>query len=151
MANRIEHKGLGIEFDVPEMTQRQVENWVSRQRRLRRERVTVDDDSLQLAADAVAHAVRTVQDKKYRASSPEAAAAVEIAARVALRIGADYTAGTELSPFESAGDGARAAASLGWLGDVKPDDIDDWTPAKTAYVTGAIVKLITQAQEIPPN
>jgi len=151
MTNRIEHEGLGIAFDVPEMTQRQVEDWMRSQRRLRQEHVIDDEDALRLAADAVAQAIRKVKEDKLRESSPGAAAACEIAARVALRVGAQYTSGRELSPFEVAGSGARAAAKLGWLGDVKPADIDEWSPAKTGYVTNEIQKAIIEAQEIPPN
>ena len=150
--NTIKHEALGIDFnEVPEMTQRTVEDWSRVQRRLRKQEAIKSDEALEEAAAAVLNAVKTILDKKLRINSPAAAAAIDIGAQSALRIGADYASAGETSAFEVAGNGARAAAKLGWLGDTKPAEVDDWSPAKAAYVTNALQQMVIKAHEIPPN
>lgn len=151
MTNKIMHEALGIDFEVPEMSQRVVEDWARVKRNMRKQEAIRSDDALEEAAEAVLKAVKTVIEKKLRVNSPEAAAAVDIGARAALRVGALYAAGGETSAFEVAGVGARAAAKLGWLGATTPDEVNEWSPAKTAFVTNALQRMVIEAHEIPPN
>lgn len=58
--------------------------------------------------------------------------------------------GIELAVFNGAV--VRAAVKVGWLdGHINPDEIDNWKPGKTGYLTKQISAHVVEARKIDPE
>lgn len=93
----IEHKTLGVRYELPELTQGKVESFFKKTREL----TGKEDGGL---------------------SSPEYVGIV-----------------------------VRAAAFIGWLDGLTPDDVANLSPAATIWLSSQIQRAINEASAIPPE
>ena len=145
---RLEHEGLGVSFDLPEIRQRDAEALLEAERSIRRKREGNRQDVIDETAEEVRAAILIAQRGKFRPASTELAALANRAAEgIVRRISNTPLDG--LAAAETFGIWCRAAARLGWLGDVTEDAIGDMTPAEARWLANSIVDLLVAAQTVP--
>ena len=144
----LEHEGLGVSFDLPEIRQRDAEALLEAERSIRRKREGNRQDVIDETAEEVRAAILIAQRGKFRPASTELAALANRAAEgIVRRISNTPLDG--LAATETFGIWCRAAARIGWLDDVTEDAIGDWTPAEVRWLAVEIVNVLTAASTVP--
>jgi len=127
----IEHKGLGLAFDLPDLRQRDVEEFFRVKREM--ESGGLHEERIARAKSIVA-AVRGMNDRDM---------AVFFQSFEPGRVGSEES----LSPFEKAGFHVRAAIKCGWL----KDATEDMAPAAVLWLYERVLGHITEACTVPPE
>jgi hypothetical protein len=127
----IEHKGLGLAFDLPDLSQDDVEKFF----RVKREMETGGLHEERIArAKAVVATLQGMTQKDvglfFQSLEPGTVASSE-----------------NLSVFETAGNHVRAAIKCGWL----KDATEEMTPAAVLWLYERVLGHITEACTVPPE
>lgn len=144
------NEGLGVEFQIPDISQEDLEQFLALGRELERQYKVAQEDAKHGLADVIGAAVRTILRENVRPTTPEFSGRMLALADTALRMAAQ-SAPDELTQRERDGLNARAAARLGWLGEIGEKQIAESSPALTSFVILEIGKAFREATEIPPN
>lgn len=145
---RSEQDGLHIE--LPDITQRQLEDFLRAERLLRTATVSTDAVVSEVSELIRTH-VRNVQKERTDVTTPEYAVAVRELARRVVGLVSQMFAQSEITEVEQSGLYARAAARVGWLGGITEEMVSDWRPGLVSFVVQAIADAIREAREIPPG
>lgn len=151
MTTRIESTEAGLAFDLPDITQAQLEQFFRAERGVRRAALVDDRSLLTNVTDIVSGAARAALKQSLTPSGPELAALVERAAQRAIAMVAKAQAEAEITELEQSGAYARAAARLGWLKGVTEEAVADWRPGVVSWLVGKLAEAIAKAREIPKN
>jgi hypothetical protein len=151
MPTPIESKEAGLTFEIPDITQAQLEQFFRAERGVRRSALTEDGALLTNVSDIITQAVREAQKQSLAPSGPEMAALVQGAARKAIGVVAKAQADAEITELEQSGAYARAAARLGWLTGITETDVADWRPGIVSWLVGKLAEVIAKARAIPKN
>jgi len=154
MTKHLEHAGLGVSFDLPDIRQRDAEALLEAERSIRRKREANRQEAIDVAAEDIRLAILAAQRGQLRASSPELAALALRAAEGIVRRMAT-TPLDDLSDQEVAGVWVRAAMRLGWLlhtealGEIAEEAVGDMKPSEVRWVVHQILSAINEATAIP--
>jgi hypothetical protein len=125
----IEHKGLGLTFDLPDLTQDDVEKFFRVKREM--ESGGLHEERIARAKSIVA-AVKGMNEKDlglfFQGLEPA-------------------TASQSFSVFETAGSHVRAAVKCGWI----PAPPESFSPASVVWLYEKIIAHITEAVTVPPE
>ena len=144
----LEHEGLGVSFDLPEIRQRDAEALLEAERSIRRKREGNRQDVIDETAEEVRAAILIAQRGKFRPASTELAALANRAAEgIVRRI--SNTPLDELAAQETYGIWCKAAARLEWLGDITEEQVGDMSPAAVRWLAVQLVNTLTEASTVP--
>ena len=148
MTNHQEHPELGVSIDLPEFRQRDAEALLETHRLVRRRREAGRPEIIAQTADDIMAAVLSAGLRKYKPGSDELRALCNMAAEgIAQRM--SNTPLDDITNQEDAGNWARAAVRLGWMGDVTEDGVGDMTLGAVTWLASQILDAIKKAQTVP--
>ena len=148
MTNHLEHVGLGVSIDLPEFRQKDAEALLETHRLVKRRREAGRPEIIAQTADDVMAAIISAQLGRLKAGSPELAELCNRAAEgIAQRM--SNTPLDDITDQESAGNWARAAVRLGWMGETTEADIGDMRLAAVLWVAKQVLEAINEAKTVP--
>ena len=148
MTTHLEHAGLGVSIDLPEIRQRDAEALLETYRLVRRRREAGRQEVIAQTADDIMAAILSAQLGKLK---PGSEALAELCNRAAEGI-AQRMSNTPLDDItnqEDAGNWARAAVRLGWMGEMAEDEIGDLSLGATLWIAKQVLDAITEAKTVP--
>jgi len=139
--NRIENEALGLDYEIPELTQGRVEDFY-------RERGRIEAGMRQITADSYVERLGKFAGTlaKLDLDGAELQAVLTEFTDGLTRISAG--AG-ELSGAEGNGATVRAMARLDWLDGVDEDDVAEMKPAAVRLIAMELVGFVNEAYRIP--
>lgn len=149
MTTHIESQAEGLSFDLPDITQSQLEQFFRAERGVRLEALTSAEELLTGVADTIRETVKAARKAELSQTSPEYAALVQKAARRVIAMVGRAKAETDITDVEQSGAYGRAAAALGWLGDATAEQVADWRPGRVSWVVGKVAEAIAEARAVP--
>lgn len=150
MATEVKHDGLGLDFEIPDITQGSLERFFEADRAIRKARTAEADDAVEGLAELCAGVVKRLLEEPPRTSSPEFAGRMEYLARQALRMASQATT-ADVSGPESNGFYVRAAARADWLQDITEAEIVEMRPATVDFLATRVAAAISEARSVPKN
>lgn len=148
MTKHLEHPGLGVSIDLPEMRQRDVEALLENYRLVKRRREAGRPEVIAQTADDVMAAILSAQLRKFKPGSDELAELCNRAAEgIAQRM--SNVPLDDITEQEDAGNWTRAATRLGWMGETTEDEVGNMMLRATLWVAQQILEAYSAAKTVP--
>ena len=141
----IEHKGLGIAFDLPEFVQRDVETFFRSAKDIENSIRDVDD---QTSATTLVEFLTALKESKIKLEAEQLKVIVN---EFMLNLRLTWQKRDFVSSPELAGVYTRTAARLGWLGGISEDDVDTLKPAIVTFISEKVQAAVVESYKIPPE
>ena len=139
----IEQEQLGLRFELPDLRQRDVEEYFRRYREIKAGLTGIAPaqfrDEMVEFVKSLHKVVKGMETAQFTAAITEFSAGLRI-----TRERAGKLTGPERNGLD-----VRTAIGCGWLGEMTGDDVDDLRPAAVTWLAAEINDLISEAYEIP--
>jgi len=134
---KIEHEGLSLTFDLPDLRQRDVEEYFATLR-LRREG--------QISARHYGEEITSFVKSLPKLDGERFGLVLR---EFMICLNSEQKRGAQLSTPENHGAIVRSAAHCGWLGDTTEEEVSDKSPPSIKWLAGKIDDYIARSLEIP--
>lgn len=134
---KIEHKKLGLAYELPELRQRDVEDYFTALRALRDGRMSARQYGEEIAV--FVKSLPKLDGERFGLVMREFVAGLQN----------ERQRDSQISLIENRGMIARAAARCNWLGDTTEEAVNDMAPVAVSWLAGQIDSYIADSLEVP--